>query len=151
MDGTPIGTFLIRPSSQNECFAASFRTAQGINKALIAKVDGGFQIQSDTVDGTIYSSLQELVKNYEAKGVFTYPFAPNLIGVQETQTKHQPPQTQPPPSPQMQIQPPPSPQMQTQTPPPPQPQPQPEPLKSSQPQQDPTKNIPPSNSAQNVK
>lgn len=44
--------------------------------------NGGFQVQSDETDSTIYPTLQALVKSYELRGVFKTPFTTDMVSLQ---------------------------------------------------------------------
>lgn len=74
LTGQPTGTFLIRFSSQQGCFASSFVTPNGkIAKSLIKRVDGGFMVDKGK-SFTVYPTLSDLVADYMKSKVFQFPF-----------------------------------------------------------------------------
>eukprot|EP01116_Phalansterium_solitarium_P000643 TRINITY_DN10485_c0_g1_i1.p1 TRINITY_DN10485_c0_g1~~TRINITY_DN10485_c0_g1_i1.p1 ORF type:complete len:913 (+),score=258.32 TRINITY_DN10485_c0_g1_i1:60-2798(+) len=73
LSSRPAGTFLIRFSQNQGCFAASFvGTAGEIKKGLITKYPGGgFQVNAQ---GRIFPTLDDLVQHYKAEGYFSEPY-----------------------------------------------------------------------------
>jgi SH2 domain len=71
--GQPVGTFLIRFSSQPGCYASSFVTDRNtIGKSLIKKVPGGYRIEQ-SANQQVYPLVKELVKDYMRANFFKLP------------------------------------------------------------------------------